>query len=163
MNLEEIKNQINDFLNQTVKLLGIGDKKIEVEVTEDEAELTVDIDIIGDNVDLLIGYRGKNISALHHILLLFSKKLAKQAKKKIVVNLDIGNYYSKQNEKVIKLATEAIEDVRLLQEPYEFQPMSPRMRRLIHMEIAKHADLRSESIGEGQDRRVVIHPNNAQS
>jgi spoIIIJ-associated protein len=163
MTSEALQKSIQEFISTLLTHLGNTDATAKVTITEEE---TLDIDVIisGENVDLLIGYHGRNISALHHIVLLHAKKaLGKESGKKVMLSLDVGDYYSRQNEKVIRQVEEAISDVRLLQEPYEFRPMSPRMRRLVHMEIAKHTDVKSESIGEGEERRVVIHPNNAQA
>lgn len=163
MTPEALEKNMSEFLTTLLSHIGSADSTAKVTVNDAET-LDIDVAISGENADLLIGYHGRNISALHHIVLLHAKKLlGKDSGKKIMLSLDVGDYYSRQNDKVLRQVEEAISDVRLLQEPYEFRPMSPRMRRLVHMEISKHTDVRSESIGEGEDRRVVIHPNNAQN
>lgn len=163
MNPEEIKTLASEFITKILDFIGQKDISVNASVEEDDTNLTITLQVEGEEVDLLIGYHGRNLSAIHQVVLLYLKKIVGKTQKRLMLQLDIGDYYSKQNEKVLKLVQEAISDVRLLQEPYEFRPMAPRVRRLVHMEIQKNPDMRSESIGEGEERRVVIYPNNAET
>jgi len=163
METNELKTKIQSFLTQVLTLIGQEGFTLEVEVTEDPEVLAANVLIKGEQVDLLIGFHGKNLHAFHDVVLLFIKRSVGKMEKKVSLFLDIGDYYTKQNEKAMSQVQQAISDVRLLQEPYEFHPMSPRMRRLVHMEVAKYSDLKSESIGEGDNRRVVIHPQDVTS
>lgn len=163
MNPEELKKLASEFITKVLDSVGQKDIVVTSSVEEDDTNVTVNLQVDGEEVDLLIGYHGRNLSAIHQVVLLYLKKVVGKTDKRLMLQLDIGDYYSKQNEKVIQLAQEAISDVRLLQEPYEFRPMAPRVRRIVHMEIQKHPDIRSESIGEGEERRVVIYPNNAET
>ncbi len=160
MDTNDLKTKIESFLNTILTSLGQEGFTLESEVTEDPEVYAVSVAIKGEQVDLLIGFHGKNLNAFHDIVLLFIKRSVGKMDKKISLFLDIGDYYAKQNEKMMEQVVQAISDVRLLQEPYEFNAMTPRMRRLVHMEVSKHSDIRSESIGEGESRRVVIHPQN---
>src|SRR4029079_11594452 len=107
--------------------------------------------------ELLIGYHGTNLQALHHITVSAMRRMF-PADKRVSLFLDVGDYFEKQDDKVRQMVNQAVEEVKLLDEPYEFSPMAPRMRRIVHLEAEKHTDVRTESIGKGIDRRVVIYP-----
>ena len=76
---------------------------------------------------------------------------------------NLAEKYRAKSYKEIKNQDKAVEEVKLLDEPYEFKPMPPRLRRVVHLEAEKHKEVRTESTGEGMDRRVVIYPGNAQT
>jgi spoIIIJ-associated protein len=116
--------------------------------------------IKGADMDLLIGYHGKNLQALHQLAVAYIKRIFPQ-EKRVSLFLDIGDYFEKQNDKVREMVAQAIEEVKLLDEPYEFKPMAPRLRRVVHLEAEKHTEVRTESTGEGMDRRVIIYPGHA--
>lgn len=163
--MSELQTSVKGFLENMLTLMGQSSATVTIDITEEEGNPVVNANINGEGVDLLIGYHGKNLAAIHTVTLAFIKRTFDKMgeNKRVMLNLDIGEYFSKQTDKVIKQVQEAIEDVRLLQEPYEFTPMSPRMRRVVHLEIEKYTDVRSESTGEGESRRVVIHPKNVEA
>jgi spoIIIJ-associated protein len=64
----------------------------------------------------------------------------------------------------LRLAADvAAERVRKTSTPYEFAPMSSRERRIVHLALRDHDDLRTESEGEGLRRYVVLYPKNYKS
>jgi len=159
---EEYIAKIKEFITHLVTAVGYAPASVEV-TSEDSAEKTnLQVIIKGEDMDLLIGYHGKNLEALHQLTVSYIKRIF-PAEKRVSLFLDIGDYFEKQNDKVREMVAQAVEEVKLLDEPYEFKPMPPRLRRVVHLEAEKHKEVRTESTGEGMDRRVIIYPGNAQT
>lgn len=74
------------------------------------------------------------------------------------VVLDINNYRRERERLIIELAKAAANKVVINKTAVELPPMNAYERRLIHTEIAHKPDLKSESVGEGIDRRVIVRP-----
>lgn len=71
-------------------------------------------------------------------------------------SLDL-NYYRKERERlIVELARAAAHKAMLTKQSVELPPMNAYERRLVHLEIATHPSLKTESIGQGKERRVVI-------
>ncbi len=143
---KEAKKIIQDLLN----LLDVPVDSIQVKSFLEDNLLKVLIE--GEDVGNLIGYHGSTIYALQSILYAYFSK----EKEGLQIYVDIGDYRKKREEKLIDKINEAIRIVRLQKREYKFLPMRPADRRLVHLEVSKHSDLVSYSIGEGLDRRVVI-------
>ncbi len=157
---EELNNKVKLFVSEIIKGLGYTPEDISV-TSEDDAEKTnMQVMIKGADLDLLIGYHGKNLQSLHQLVVAYIKRIF-PADKRVSLFLDIGDYFEKQNDKVREMVAQAVEEVKLLDEPYEFKPMPPRLRRIVHLEAEKHTEVRTESTGEGMDRRVIIYPGHA--
>ena len=70
---------------------------------------------------------------------------------------DCKNHRSLRIEELRAAATVAAEKVRKTGSPYQFAPMSSRERRIVHLALREHTDLRTESQGEGLRRSVVVY------
>ena len=73
-----------------------------------------------------------------------------------IVHLDINNYRELKNETLRELAKKAARRARFYKTPVALEAMSAYERRIIHTELAIHPDIKTESIGEGSNRRVVV-------
>jgi len=121
---------------------------------EGKQYVRVDVKVSGDELELLIGFHGQTLKSLHHIVKTY---LSKQfGEYYISLNLDIADYISQKEERLLLLVKEAVEEVKLLESAYEFRPMNSKLRRLIHLEVKKYEGVKSESEGEGKERHVVI-------
>jgi spoIIIJ-associated protein len=74
--------------------------------------------------------------------------------------LDINSYRQEKNDAVVRLAKEAAEQALREKRAIVMRPMSPYERRLIHMEFSGNDQIKTESIGEGEERKIVIKPLN---
>lgn len=157
---EEYNKKIQEFISNILSKLGYEAATVEVTSEEVEEKLHVQVLIKGEGLDLLIGYHGKNLQSLHQLTVAYMKRVLPETQR-VSLFLDIGDYFEKQNTKIREMVAQAVEEVKLLDEPYEFKPMPPRLRRVIHLEAEQHKDIRTESTGEGMDRRVIIYPANA--
>ena len=100
----------------------------------------------------LIGQRGDTMRALQFLV---SSALKNQGYSKNRVNVDIADYKKHHAERVAEQAEEWIKQVQTTGEPMELRSMNPADRRTIHR-VAAEAGLKSESVGEGRERHIVL-------
>ncbi|MBC7225711.1 MAG: protein jag [Thermoflexales bacterium] len=125
------------------------------EPATDEETTTLVLDIQTAGADTLIGPRGETLAALQHILrLLVNRKMGH------MVNLvvDVQGYKERREQSLRRLAERmASQAVRSGRTVY-LEPMPPYERRIIHLALRDHPDVTTQSIGEGNRRRVTIIP-----
>ncbi len=103
----------------------------------------------------LIGERGQTLAELEYLI---KRIVRKKTGGMTQVSFDINEYKESKEASLREMAREAANDVSLFKQPKELPPMTPAERRIVHMELAQREDVVSESAGEGEGRRVVIHP-----
>lgn len=136
--------------NNLLKKLGFEAEAIIV-----EKDGIVYINIAADDPGLLIGKGGEGLTALEHIIRLLLN--AEMEDHRNVV-LDIAGYRNKKSENVKKFAHDKAFMVLSTGIEEVMPPMSSYERRIIHLTCANIADIETESVGEGRERRVVIKP-----
>lgn len=75
-----------------------------------------------------------------------------------VIEIDVAGFRSSRDEKLRELVRSAAREVIRTGRSIALHPMSGRERRVAHLELSSHPEVRTESIDEGKSRRVVIHP-----
>ena len=123
-------------------------------VAECEGAFQVDIDAKADS-GVLIGYRGDSLNALQQILALICYRRSGEWSRILV---DVEGYRETQRERLVDLAVGAAKRARFLQESVSLSPMNSYERRLVHTAVSERPEVRTESAGEGRERRVVIYP-----
>jgi len=147
MDLELIKKTTEELLTE----VGFSAK---VEALDAEGSVSVSVDV-GEENAMLIGFHGETLNSLQTVIsLLLYKKLGVYTP----LVLDVGGYRQERAEKIKQMAVNAADRARFLAKPIELSPMSPMERRLVHMFVAELPGVKSESLGEGRDRRVVVSP-----
>ena len=132
--------------------------EIQVRLAEpatDEEMVTLVLDIQTAGADTLIGPRGETLAALQHILRLLVNRRMGQ-----MVNLvvDVQGYKQRREQNLRRLAERmATQAVRSGRTVY-LEPMPPYERRIIHLALRDHPDVTTQSVGEGNRRRVTIIP-----
>ena len=145
--LDEVKNIVNEFW----KRAGILD--FEIKAVEAATDGSLNIGIVIRDASLYIGEEGRNIKDFEAILRLVIKK---QIGDISTIHLDINNYREFKNEALRELAKKAARRARFYKTPVALEAMSAYERRIIHTELAAHPDIKTESTGEGGNRRVVV-------
>ncbi len=130
---------------------------IEVAVVDDRTVLDVKCEN-EDDVQRVIGRRGQVIDALQHIVAKTLGKNRDDDYRPVVV--DAGDYRAKHIERLGGIANKKAAECLEAGSSVDLNPMSPHDRRIIHMTLAERDGVRTESEGEGEDRRVVILPTN---
>jgi spoIIIJ-associated protein len=113
------------------------------------------LDISGDDLGLLIGWRGETLRALQTALNLMLGEEGGESRRVI---LDVERYRARREEQVRELALRLALRVKRSGEQYTLDPMHAYERRVIHMTLSDDPGVRTESTGHEPTRRVVIHP-----
>ena len=137
--------QIEEFLNKFLKE-GITYK---TEIKEYE----IYVDIQGEDVNHLIGYRGENINAFQTII---SSIANKNSTAKIRVYLDIAGYRGRREKTLEDLAEKIARTVVRTGKPVTLEPMTAYERKIIHTKLQTHSKVETISKGEEPYRKVVI-------
>jgi len=122
---------------------------------EEEAAVPIAFDIKGDDLGILIGRRGQALFYLQYIVRLI---VAHQTKTWAPIIIDVEGYKQRRYEALRALAWRLAEQVKVRGVPFSLEPMSAYERRIIHIALADHPDVTTQSIGEGEARKVVILP-----
>lgn len=113
------------------------------------------IQIESDSGGLLIGRKGETLEALQYLTdLAINRKL----ETRIRIVLDTENYRDRKKHRVIDMAKEAAKDAIRTRRAVALPPMNPAERRIVHTALAGDSRLTTKSEGEGNRRRVVVHP-----
>lgn len=131
--------------------MGLGDTLIEVRGHD---PLTLNVrSADSDDLSFLIGRRGDTLASLQLLVALI---VAKQTGERERIVVDAEGYRERREENLRSLAQRVAQQVRRSQTAVTLEAMPPNERRIIHMALADDEDLSTESIGEGDQRRVVI-------
>ncbi len=146
---EKIKNALEKFLNE---FLGAISENIEYTISkQDEQYLFIEIN--GKNSTKLIGYRGEALKALQLIL---TNVAANAINSPVKIIVDIENYRNKRKNTLEELAVKIEKTVTKSGKKVTLEPMSPYERKVIHTKLQDSQTVRTYSIGEDSNRRVVI-------
>ncbi len=129
---------------------------LDAEVTATQAtkgNLPVALDIEGDDLGILIGRRGQTLASLQYIIRLI---VAEKLKVWVPINVDIAGYKKRRYESLRSLALRLAEQVKTSRRLITLEPMPADERRIIHLTLADTPDVVTESMGEGEGRKVAI-------
>ena len=139
-----------DYLQEVIEKMGVQDVKFSA-VQKGEATI---IRLDGEKMGALIGRRGETMESLSYLASLVANRLEGDY---IKLGLDVAGYRDKRESDLTALAQRIGTKVRRTGRSFAMEPMNPYERRIIHSAIGKMEGVRSESKGEGRDRRVVIY------
>jgi len=122
---------------------------------EEGATAPITLDIKGDDLGILIGRRGQTLSCLQHIVRLI---VGHQTAAWVPLNIDVDGYKQRRYEALRALSWRMAEQVKASGVPFTLEPMPAYERRIVHLTLAEHPDVITQSIGEGEARKVVILP-----
>jgi spoIIIJ-associated protein len=111
------------------------------------------VDISGEDLGLLIGRRGETLLSLQYIVNLI---VSRRYPGKGGVSIDVEHYRHRREEQVVSLAQRMADRVRQTGAPITLEPMTAAERRLVHLALADDPQLMTNSVGEGDNRKVVI-------
>ena len=149
--INEIRNEVERFIKELINTLPT--KNMEYTVKYENEYIMVDIN--GQGVNYLIGYRGETLNALQTLVSAF---VSNKTKSKIKVILDIGNYKDKRKETLESLAIKTANNVIKSGKPITLEPMQAYERKIIHTALQDHKKIKTFSVGEEPYRKIVISP-----
>jgi spoIIIJ-associated protein len=147
------------FLEDMVRVSGLELKvtvrfvPVESAVSGSDAEVLADLD--GKDKELLLERGAEVLKAFEHLAF---RALRLEPAYHEKIHIDSGGYRALRFEELRMTARVAAERVQSSRQPFRLNPMSSRERRIVHMALKDMAGVRTESIGMGEDRQVVIHP-----
>lgn len=143
-------NGVAEILTTLLGLMGVQGK-----VETSSAELPLAFNIVGDDLGILIGRHGQTLAALEYVTKLIA---VRRLGTWLPLTLDVGGYRKHRREALQKLALYLAEQVKSKHRAVPMEPMPADERRIIHLTLADHPDVTTQSIGEGENRKVVILP-----
>lgn len=160
---EEVKEKKQKKINENIKEIEDGAEEIKKFLSsflDNEKKCTVEIkdydiyvNIEGENLHYLIGYRGETINSLQTIL---SSIANKKTTSKIRVYLDIEGYRDKRLKTLEDLAEKLARTVERTRKSVTLEPMSAYERKIIHTKLQNHNKVKTYSKGEEPYRKIVI-------
>jgi len=146
-NVEEIKKTIKEFFKKTTF-------EVEVYVFEFQ-DATLPVKIKTPEPKILIGQNGQTLNEIQHLL---KAILRRKISENFYIDLDINDYKKKKIEYLKETARSLADEVALTKKEKTLEPMPAYERRIVHLELSGRKDVKTESLGEEPERRIIIKP-----
>ena len=148
---EVIRKDIKAFLDSMFAAMSM---EVNADITFDDEENTVNVDLTGDNMGVLIGKRGQTLDSIQYLT---SLVINKNSEKYVRVKLDTENYRKRRKETLESLAKNIAYKVKRSRRPVSLEPMNPYERRIIHSALQADKFVSTRSEGEEPFRHVVVY------
>lgn len=147
---EDLENEAEDLIESLLDRMGfMADFDL---VSEDPLAYNI---VGDDDFGRLIGRQGETLRAFGYLVnLMLGRRMGRPCR----VIVDVNGYRQRRADQLAELAETLADEVRDTQEPITLEAMPANERRLVHVALADDEDVRTYSIGEGDERRVVISP-----
>ncbi|MFA7201753.1 MAG: R3H domain-containing nucleic acid-binding protein [Candidatus Paceibacterota bacterium] len=146
-NTETTLQEIKDIIEKLVYTMGFRD--VSISLYEEGRRFSIFI----NDASFLDRYLSSFVSDLDYVLKMILKKKGCE-----FVFIDINNHRKEREDLLIKLARAAAKKVSITKKEIILPAMNAFERRIIHAELATNPDIKTESVGEGRDRKVVVQP-----
>lgn len=145
--LETVKNTTAELLEK----LGISAET----TVADDGENGINVEVVGEDLGVLIGYHGQTLRSLQLILgLMVGNSLGEWRR----INLDVGKWRHEREETLVQMAQKVAEEVVATGHPRVLSGLSSQERRIIHLALQENEQVATESEGEADERKLVIKP-----
>lgn len=121
-----------------------------------EKNNTLPINIKAQDPKILIGENGQTLSEIQHLLKIILRR--KITETQFFIDLDISDYKKKKNEYLRQMAKETADEVSLTRKEKTLPAMSAYERRVVHLSLSERSDIKTESLGQEPDRKIIIKP-----
>lgn len=149
-----VQDTAKDFLKNVFEAM---DLTVVVNVEYDEVENSMNIELSGDEMGVLIGKRGQTLDSLQYLV---SLVVNKDTENYIRVKVDTENYRKRRKETLENLAKNISYKVKRTRRPVSLEPMNPYERRVIHAALQNDKYVVTRSEGVEPYRHIVISPKN---
>ncbi len=150
---EKLEKAVN-YIKEVSAHMGVND--MDIKALEGAESIVLKID--GEQVGTLIGHRGETMDSLGYLANLVANKASEEDY--IKISLDVNGYRDKRKENLVVLAKRIAQKVLKTGKNHTLEPMNPYERRILHSTVSEIEGVKSESVGEGNTRRVCILPAN---
>ncbi len=148
-NLQKTKLKLEEILKEFFNITNENNVKYDIEIGRNQ----INLNITGDKVSHLIGYKGKTIESFQSIL---NSMLQREDEEYAKVFVEVNGYKKQKEEKLKRLANKMADNVIKFRKPIKLEPMSAYERLIIHTELANRSNIETISQGEEPRRRVII-------
>ena len=145
-----VEDKAKDFLKDVFAAMNLT---VVVDVIYNEEENTMDVDLYGDEMGILIGKRGQTLDSLQYLV---SLVVNKDTENYIRVKVDTENYRKRRKETLENLAKNISYKVKRTKRPVSLEPMNPYERRIIHSSLQNDKYVTTYSEGDEPFRHVVV-------
>jgi spoIIIJ-associated protein len=156
---EATAERLHNFLDQIIQTgkfeLYAKVQTLEASRAAEEGQAEVFADLNGKDKDILTARGGEVLKALEHLVF---RVLGLEPAYHEKVHLDCGGFRALRFEELRMTARVAAERVVSSKQPFQLNAMSSRERRIVHLALKDVAGVRTESVGSGEERHIVIHP-----
>ena len=150
--LEEEAQVAQATVKELLERIGV---QAEVTVRESQRDEPLALDISGEDLSILIGPRGETLNALQYIARLI---VTRELLRWVAFFLDVEGYRQRRATELRDLARRMAERAALTEQPLALEPMPAHERRIIHIALRDHPLATTQSVGQGEHRRVTILP-----
>ncbi|MCM1263629.1 MAG: protein jag [Butyrivibrio sp.] len=145
-----IEDVAKDFLNSVFQAMNLT---VVVDIKYDEINNSMNIDLSGDEMGILIGKRGQTLDSLQYLV---SLVVNKDVENYIHIKVDTENYRQRRKETLENLAKNISYKVKRTKRPVSLEPMNPYERRIIHSALQNDRYVTTHSEGDEPFRHVVV-------
>ena len=145
-----IEDLAKDFLNSVFAAMNLT---VLTDIKYDEENNSMNIDLSGDEMGILIGKRGQTLDSLQYLV---SLVINKDVENYIHVKVDTENYRQRRKETLENLAKNISYKVKRTKKPVSLEPMNPYERRIIHSALQNDKYVTTHSEGDEPYRHVVV-------
>lgn len=147
--IQHVMEELNKFLVEFFKKLKREDVSFEIR----KESFYIFVDIKGEKLNYLIGYRGETLNALQTVL---TSIASKNSKEKVKVLIDIENYRQKREKALEELAEKIAKTVMRTKKTITLEPMTSYERKIIHSKLQENPNVKTFSMGTEPYRKVVV-------
>jgi spoIIIJ-associated protein len=149
---DDVSGMAKTVLETLLSLLGVpASVSVGGKVVAESENIT--LDIRGEDLGILIGRRGETLSSLQYLVnLIVSRRL----KSRVGVVVDVEGYRQRRYESLRLLARRLAEQVKSTGKSVTLEPMPANERRIIHLELKDNPDVTTQSMGQGEERKIAI-------
>ncbi len=150
INVAACEASVRNFLDQMFAAMNM---QVDIQISFDESEKELSVDLSGTDMGILIGKRGQTLDSLQYLV---SLVVNKDCEGYVRVKLDTENYRARRKETLETLAKNISYKVKRTKKPVSLEPMNPYERRIIHAALQSDRYVVTRSEGEEPFRHIVI-------
>ena len=145
------KKELSEIIEKMFQLIGI-DTAFEIREDKKQDALMVNVQT-SESAGLIIGNRGRNLNSIQAISGIIFRNVTGNWRRIII---DVGNWRSKEEDRLKELAQNTAARAKETEEPQPIYNLTPAQRRIVHLVLSEEEDVKTESVGEGDERYLVV-------
>jgi spoIIIJ-associated protein len=155
MNEKDFQSGIVSVITEILKMMGVSEVKIDSYSFQDQGYDSVMFSVEVDRGDskLLRGQRGVGLFSLQHIVQMIARSKFGEHPR---FAIDVNGYWKEKRDHLRRDAEEAAHEAVSTGRPVSMRPMFPYERKVVHAVLADNDRVETESLGRGEDRRVIV-------